>query len=471
VTQQAGSRALAPQARFLGRVGVCAAILMGLLGSFPAAARPEYGVASGPVFEWILLDAETGQVLSEHNADVLTYPASLTKLMTLYLTFEELNQGKLRLDQPLHVSAAAASRAPTKLGLVAGDSVPVRDLILGIVTKSANDAASVLAEGLAGSEANFARNMTWKARQLGMQHTWYQNASGLPNPDQRTTARDVARLALALYHRFPREYRYFSTREFDFRGEIVRGHDHLLEWYPGADGLKTGFVNASGFNLATSAVRDGRRLIGVIMGGRSARSRDVQMGSLLDQGFAVLAAGQPAPSRYAPLVAAAAPAARPIAAATASAVALAASAPAAAIASAAPASAATDPIIGAPARSGFLGKVAKAALRHLAPVARAEAATLAREPAASAPDWAIQLGAFRGEAAAEHAVRHMAALAILNGKSRHILAPAKTDASRLYRAVLLHFTPKGAQAACAELHHRGIACSIVHPGALRLASR
>ncbi|HEX3954846.1 MAG TPA: D-alanyl-D-alanine carboxypeptidase family protein, partial [Stellaceae bacterium] len=266
------------------------------------------------MFEWILLDAETGQVLSEQNADVLTYPASLTKMMTLYLTFEALNQEKLRLDTMLPVSAEAASRAPSKLALTAGDSVPVRDLILGIVTKSANDAASVLAEGLGGgSEANFARAMTWKARQLGMQNTWYQNASGLPNPGQRTTARDVARLALALYHQFPREYRYFSVREFDFRGETIHGHDHLLEWYQGADGIKTGFVNASGFNLATSAVRDGRRLIGVIMGGRSAHSRDLQMASLLDQGFAVLA-NRPAAPLSAALVASAAPAAIPVAA-------------------------------------------------------------------------------------------------------------------------------------------------------------
>ncbi len=274
-----------------------------------------YGILAGaappadyaPVYEWILLDAETGQVLSEQNADVLTYPASLTQMMTLYLTFEALDQGRIRLDQALYVSAEAAGRAPSKLALTPGDSVPVRDLILGIVTKSANDAAAVLAEALAGSEAKFAEYMTLKARQLGLQHTLYRNASGLPDAAQRTTARDIARLALALYHQFPREYRYFSTRKFDFRGEVVHSHNHLLEWYQGADGIKTGFVNASGFNLAASAVRDGRRLIGVIMGGRSARSSDTQMASLLDQGFVVLASGRPAQSQNAPVVAAASP--------------------------------------------------------------------------------------------------------------------------------------------------------------------
>src|SRR5260370_27117837 len=246
----------------------------------------------------------------------VTFPAWLTKMMTMSLTFEALNQGKLRLDQPLYGSDEAASRAPSKMALTPGDSVPVHDLILGVVTKSANDAAAALAEGLAGSEANFARYMNWKARQLGMDHTWYQNASGLPDPDQRTTARDVARLGLALYHQFPREYRYFSTREFDFRGELLRSHNHLLEWYPGLDGIKTGYGNASGFNLAASAVRDGHRLIGVIMGGRSARGRDVQMASLLDQGVAVLPSGRPPQQQTAPLVAAvsAGPQAAPLAA-------------------------------------------------------------------------------------------------------------------------------------------------------------
>ena len=180
------------------------------------------------------------------NADAITYPASLTKMMTLYLTFEALNAGRLRLDQYLPVSTEAASKSPTKLHLVPGDSVPVHDLILGIVTKSANDAAAVLAEGLAGSEPAFAERMTAKARQLGMTNTIYRNASGLPDPEQRTTARDVAQLALALYHDFPREYRYFATRQFFFRGRVILTHNHLLDWYDGADGIKTGYIGASG---------------------------------------------------------------------------------------------------------------------------------------------------------------------------------------------------------------------------------
>ena len=469
--REGGFPAVVPRWRFVGRLAACAIIAMGLVGGGPAMARHGHvavaSAAYGPIFEWILLDAETGQVLSEQNADVLTYPASLTKMMTLYLTFEALNQGRIRLDQAFTVSEQAASRAPSKLALTPGDSVPVHDLILGVVTKSANDAATVLAEGLAGSEANFARYMTWKARQLGMDHTWYQNASGLPNPDQRTTARDVARLALALYHQFPREFRYFSTREFDFRGDLLRNHNHLLEWYPGLDGIKTGFVNASGFNLAASAVRDGHRLIGVIMGGRSARGRDVQMASLLDQGFAVLAAGRPAQPPTAPLVAAASPPqSAPTVAAAAPAAAAASAAAATQVAAAQSAPAAND---GMRQRYGLLGNVAK----HLAPVAKAEASPLARErepPASSGEAWAIQIGAFRGEAAAEQATRRVAALAVGKGKPPQILPPAKTDTSRLYRARLLHFTAKGAQAACDELHRHNMACSVVRPGGMKVAS-
>jgi D-alanyl-D-alanine carboxypeptidase len=451
--EQGWARALKRWAGVRGRMALCAIAAAGLLGSLPAVAE------NAPVFEWILLDAETGQVLSEQNADVTTPPASLTKMMTLYLTFEELNQGKIRLDQPFYVSEEAASRAPSKLALTPGDSVPVRDLILGIVTKSANDAASVLAEGLAGSEANFVQYMNWKARQLGMQQTWYHNASGLPDPAQRTTARDVARLALALYHQFPREYRYFATREFDFRGEIVKSHNHLLDWYQGADGIKTGFVNASGFNLAASAVRDGHRLIGVIMGGRSWHSRDEQMASLLDQGFAALA-GRPASTAVA--AGAAAPAAAVMAAAPAP--------PAAMVSAAVPAAPAAPAETAAQQKSGFLGKIAKAALQHLSPVGKAEASPLAHE-ASGGTDWAIQLGAFHDEAAAEEANRSVAGLAIAKSRPHQILAPVKHEASRLYRARILHFTAKGAQAACAELHKKGIACSVVHAGGLKIAGR
>jgi D-alanyl-D-alanine carboxypeptidase len=297
-----------------------------------------------------------------------------------------------------------------------------------------------------------------------MDHTWFQNASGLPDPQQRTTARDIARLSLALYQHFPREYRYFATREFEFRGDIVRSHNHLMEWYQGADGIKTGYINASGFNLAASAVRDGKRLIGVIMGGRSARGRDQQMASLLDQGFAVLASGRPTSPAPATVLAVAKPTSSPAAppAVPATAVAVAAAAP-----RAAPATAIGD--AGERPKSG-IDRVAQAALRHLAPVGRAEAATSPHESAPAGDDWAIQLGAFSAERAAEQAVRQAAHLAVVRGKPHQVLAPAKREKPALYRARLLHFTQKGAQAACAELRRRNIACSIIRPAGLKLAS-
>src|SRR5215472_16106396 len=283
-----------------GSVGVSGALLMFAASQAEAAQRPRFhahahhaalGFASALVSESIVIDAETGQVLSEENPDAITYPASLTKMMTLYLTFEALNSGRLRLDQYLPVSYEAASRSPTKLGLRPGESIAVQDLILGLVTRSANDAATVLAEGLAGSEPAFAAHMTSKARQLGMTSTAYRNASGLPDPDQYTTARDEAQLAFSLYRDFPREYRYFATPQFYFRGSITHNHNHLLDWYEGADGIKTGYIGASGFNLAASAVRNGHRLIGVIMGGPSAGTRDREMAALLDRGFEDVGAG------------------------------------------------------------------------------------------------------------------------------------------------------------------------------------
>src|ERR1700730_8932907 len=290
--QQGEPVAAAPPRGPVGKLAGILLIAAGLLGAYPGLARHVAVAQYGPAYEAIVLDAQTGQVLRELNPDVVTYPASLTKMMTLYLTFEALNQGRLRLYKSLGVSGEAASRAPSQLALVPDETVTVHDLILGIVTKSANDAAVVLAEALGGSEPSFAQQMNWKARQLGMNYTVYRNASGLPDPEQRTTARDIARLALALYHQFPREYRYLSTHEFVFRGQVMRNHNHLMEWYPGLDGIKTGFVNASGFNLAASAVRGNQRLIGVIMGGQSAGWRDRQMAGLLDQGFADLGTGQ-----------------------------------------------------------------------------------------------------------------------------------------------------------------------------------
>jgi D-alanyl-D-alanine carboxypeptidase len=229
----------------------------------------------------IIVDGNTGRVLEASNPDALRHPASLTKVMTLYLLFEQLDAGKIRLDTPLRVSEHAAEQAPTKLGLKPGQTIAVEDAIKGIVTRSANDAAVVIAENLGGSEDKFARLMTQKAHALGMTRTSYVNASGLPDDDQITTARDQALLARLIQERFPRYYKFFSTTAFVFRGVTIRGHDHLLGSVPGVDGIKTGYIRASGFNLMTSLHRDGRYLVGVVLGGPTASERDAHMRELI----------------------------------------------------------------------------------------------------------------------------------------------------------------------------------------------
>ena len=232
---------------------------------------------------YLVLDAKTGKVLTSENADTLNHPASLTKMMTLYLTFEALHRGKLSWNTKIRFSRHAASRPPTKLWVPAGSSVTVREAVLGMIVPSANDAAAAMGEKLAGSETAFAKMMTAKAHQLGMRHTVFVNASGLPDRRQLTTARDMSTLAVALMSDFPEEYKLFSTRSFKFRGRTVFGHNNLMYRYKGMDGFKTGFTNASGFNLVSAVKSGDRRVIGVVLGGRTAQSRDATMAALLDR--------------------------------------------------------------------------------------------------------------------------------------------------------------------------------------------
>jgi len=234
-----------------------------------------------PPFASIVVDGNSGAVLQAASSDALRHPASLTKVMTLYLLFERLESGRLRLDSALKISEHASEQAPTKLGLKPGQTISIEDAIKGIVTKSANDAAVAVAENLGGDEESFAKLMTQKAHALGMAHTIYVNASGLPDDDQVTTARDQSILGRAIQERFPRYYRYFSTESFVYHGEAMRNHNHLLGAVDGVDGIKTGFTRASGFNLLTSLHRDGRYLVAVVMGGPSASERDERMRELI----------------------------------------------------------------------------------------------------------------------------------------------------------------------------------------------
>ena len=270
-----------------GAFGFVAAVLT--LSNHPTHAAP---------YADIVVDANSGAVLHATNPDARRHPASLTKIMTLYLLFEQLEAGKFKLDTPLKVSAEAAGQTPTKLGLKPGSTLAVEDAIKGMVTRSANDAAVVVAEAIAGSEDDFAKLMTHKAQALGMKNTVYKNASGLPDDNQVTTARDQSTLGRAIQERFPRYYKYFSIRSFTFRGESISNHNHLLGKVEGVDGIKTGYINASGFNLVTSVHRGNRYLVAVVMGGSSGGSRDAKMRDLISEKIA-----QASTKRTAPMVA------------------------------------------------------------------------------------------------------------------------------------------------------------------------
>jgi D-alanyl-D-alanine carboxypeptidase len=261
-----------------------------------------------PPYAALVVDAKTGKVLFSDSADEIRHPASLTKVMTLYLLFDELDRGALTLKTPLTVSAEAARQAPSKLGLKPGETITVEDAIKALVTKSANDVAVTIAENIAGSEAAFAQRMTRKARALGMTSTLYRNASGLPNPEQNTTARDLVILGRAIQDNHSNYYDYFATRSFAWRGQKFKNHNNLLGKVKGVDGIKTGYIRASGFNLLTSAKEDGRQVVAAVLGGKSASSRDAHMRELIQTNIAKASAGP----RTAPMIAEAAMPAEPL---------------------------------------------------------------------------------------------------------------------------------------------------------------
>lgn len=260
---------------------LCSFVLaIGLLSGFNGAAHANSKYAA------YVVHAHSGDVLFDRYSTQRRYPASLTKMMTLYLLFDEIEAGRLSLDSKLKVSAQAAAQPPSKLGVRKGSTIDVETAIEALVVKSANDVAVVVAEAISGSEWRFARKMTQKARALGMRRTTFRNASGLPNSKQVTTARDMARLAQSLMGNHPEYWHYFSTKQFAYKGRTYRTHNALVRSFPGADGLKTGYTRRSGYNLATSVKRDGHHLIGIVLGGRSGRTRDAHMRKILTQSFA-----------------------------------------------------------------------------------------------------------------------------------------------------------------------------------------
>lgn len=410
------------------------------------APRKPVPAVSPSRYAAFIIDSETGQPLISANADEPRHPASLTKVMTLYMTFEAIERGRLRFDQGLPVSAWASIQSPTKLDLKEGETISVRDAVLGLITKSANDAAVVLAEALAGDEDVFAQQMTQKARQLGMSRTVFRNASGLPNSAQITTARDMSIMALAMMRDFPGYYHLFSTQEFTYNGRVHTNHNRMLGWYPGADGMKTGYTNASGFNLIMSAKRDGRRLVGVVMGGTSAAARDQQMAQLMDQAFAGDSSGT--------LVAKSAPAEK-----------------AAPTEKPAPRSAAAPVTIAgvnAPALSSArLAANDDDAPARGTPIRRdtAQGSSTTGRSGGDAGDYAIQVGAFGTLSAAQRAIKlAQANLPSLKGNSTAVIPVDIRGGRKLYRARLGGLGESQAVQSCRRLASvNELHCQIVRP--------
>ena len=284
--------------RLLGRFSLFVCVLLATLilgfaisdDAYAATKKKSKAAKSteNKLYSAIVVDAQTGEVLMARQADSIRHPASLTKMMTLYMLFEAMDQGRVRMNDRVPMSTRASHMSPSKLGIPAGGSLTVENAIKALVTKSANDVACATAEKLGGSEKAFAAKMTRKAKELGMSRTVFRNASGLPDPQQVTSARDMAKLAMALLRDFPAYYHYFGVRNFEYGGVSHHNHNRLLGEYPGLDGIKTGYINASGFNLVASAKQNNRRLVGVVFGGKSWRSRNDHMVKLLDEGFVEL---------------------------------------------------------------------------------------------------------------------------------------------------------------------------------------
>jgi D-alanyl-D-alanine carboxypeptidase len=418
-----------------------AILLLALFGV--VAARPARAQIGSDRYSSIIIDAATGNILSAVNADEPRYPASLTKLMTLYVTFEALRDHRIALSDLVPVSARAAAMSPSKLGLTPATRITVEQAVLGLVTKSANDAAAALGELLGGDEDRFAAMMTLRARALGMAHTTFRNASGLPDPDQVSTARDLALLARHIVTDFPTYYGYFSTRGFVWHGRMIPNHDHMLDTYPGADGMKTGYTVLAGHNLVTSAQRSGVRLIGVVLGAASNSERDIHMAALLDQGFERMNVAPVGPA-----------ARRGWMMARLSGV----------FTTAAHAAPLPAP---EPTARTALARVAGTALaRVAAPARRAPAVTEAAAPAGAR--WLIMVGLYANQREAREAAldgRHAAA----DGAPR--VAPAGGHGHKLWLAEVVGLTGSQAQTACAVLARHHIPCAARRADPGQYASR
>jgi D-alanyl-D-alanine carboxypeptidase len=408
----------------------------------------------------IVIDANNGKVVYSRNADARRYPASLTKIMTLYVLFEELNAGRMSKATRLKVSAHAAAQAPSKIGLKPGETISVEDAINALVTKSANDVAVVVAEAIGGSESGFARRMTDTARRIGMKRTTFRNASGLPNPGQVTTARDMATLGLRVQRDFPQWYPYFATRSFTFRGKTYRTHNRLLGRFAGTDGIKTGYTRASGFNLTSSVRRDGKHLVGVVLGGRTGASRDRQMKVLLANALPKAIARRNEPDRLIAEVPIPVPNPNLVSTLTDD-------------DKAVPAKAPLKPTVIAKADVDVLGTLAAETAGEDgegdAEPEAAEALTVATERSRADAvvndgTWSIQVGAFNTQADAQRRLDEAVKAGVdsLAGKKGITLTHTKDD-SVIYRARFAGFNRASAQRACTALSRKSINCYALAP--------
>ncbi|MCB1507968.1 MAG: D-alanyl-D-alanine carboxypeptidase [Hyphomicrobiaceae bacterium] len=400
----------------------------------------------------IVIDVNTGEVMFSRNADARRHPASITKVMTLYILFEELDAGRISETTRMQVSARAAAQQPSRLGLRAGSSITVRDAILALVTKSANDVAVVIAEHISGSERAFARRMTETARRMGMASTTYRNASGLPNSEQVTTARDLSILGRAIRERFPRRFQVFSTRSFTYAGRTYRNHNRLLGRVSGVDGIKTGYIRASGFNLLTTARQGDRQIVAVVLGGNTGRWRDRHMGELVRRFLPRASARRTAPQLF---VRSPYEAPNPVMRETV----LVASAPAIPPA----------PVV-APADTQIMTASVTVPLPVPAPEPEAVGANNTTAPAGilanevPSEGWTIQIGALPSEREAVALLgRARQELAMLSEAAPYT-QPVAVNGGTLYRARFGGFDARAtARAACANLERRGYACLAVRP--------
>jgi D-alanyl-D-alanine carboxypeptidase len=398
----------------------------------PAAAQIPYFqnllAASQTKYAAIVVDAKSGEILYAKHADSPRYPASITKVMTLYLTFEALASGKLHPDDRVVFSPHAAAQAPSKLGVRPGDSISVTEAIEAMTTLSANDAAVAMSEKLAGTESRFAALMTLRAQELGMQNTHFANANGLPDSRNLTTARDIAILSRAAMRDYPQYYHYFSLEEFPFRGRQIVNHNHLLG--PGVDGLKTGFTNASGFNIAISGVRDNRRLIVVVMGGPTRVSRDQNAEDLLLTGFDVMrrrAMGEKivvAQNMFEPTEL-------------------------------------NGPVVRAPVEQGDGDQAALKIVLTGAPGAKAGKVAVERQsPKLTKAHWSVQVGEFRSKSDA-----HRQIALVEKNFAEHVdgARGAAEKQGRRYKALFTGLTETDAKDACRALKARRLACMVIEP--------